>query len=153
MTADPHVPQEATDGRAIEAVLWSAVTRLRARGWRISLWEIQRAQDVIVYLVARLGRLPTDDELHRHLRPVLCGRENELAPFSEIFRGSTAAESTTEVKAPRRGRGRRAWSLGLAGLAALAVCAFGVWLLPVRSHLPHDGGGGLRRLLLLWTTW
>jgi len=96
--------EEASRGETVEATLWSTVTRLRARGWHISLWEIQRAQDVIAYLFTRLGRPPTDDELYRHLRPILCGRESELAPFSEVFRGSTSAAPTLDAAAGNRRR-------------------------------------------------
>jgi len=53
MAPEPHPVEEATRGETVEAMLWSTVTRLRARGWHISLWEIQRAQDVI-RLAARM---------------------------------------------------------------------------------------------------
>ena len=88
MAPEAGPAEEVTRGQAVEATLWNTVARLRARGWHISLREIQRAQDVIAYLFARLERAPTDDELHRHLRPILCGRESKLAPFSEAFQGS-----------------------------------------------------------------
>ncbi|GIF20385.1 hypothetical protein BJ973_001710 [Actinoplanes tereljensis] len=78
----------AAGGEAAEAILWGIVARLRAQGRPVSLREIQRAQDVIAYLVTRLGRPPTDDELRRHLQPLFCGRDRDLTPFAEVFRDS-----------------------------------------------------------------
>jgi hypothetical protein len=156
VTPLPHPVEEATRGRTVEATLWSTVTRLRARGWHISLWEIQRAQDVIAYLFARLERPPTDDELQRHLRPILCGRESELEPFSEIFQGSTSTESPVDVAtASRRRWGRwRGLLLGLVGSAVFVAIIGAVVHLSGGTARPQadqpEGGVGLLALLMTW---
>ena len=153
MAPEPHPVEEASRGETVEATLWSTVTRLRARGWHISLWEIQRAQDVIAYLFTRLGRPPTDDELYRHLRPILCGRESELAPFSEVFRGSTSAAPTLDAAAGNRRRRRGGRLLGLAVAAVLAAVVGIVILLHGGAASANSGnrtGSGLALSTLVW---
>ena len=97
--------------------------------------EIQRAQDVIAYLFARLERPPTDDELYRHLRPILCGRESELAPFAEVFQGSASGAPSAETTVGYRRRLRRHWLVGLAAAAVLAVLV-GVAILLSSEAIP-----------------
>ncbi|TWF93842.1 hypothetical protein [Saccharopolyspora dendranthemae] len=116
--------QETSRGLEIETLLWGVVARLRAHGWRISLREIGRAQDVTALLVARLGRPPTDDELLRHLRPIFCGEDSELAVFDDAFRQS-AATGARPIPAAAPGRRRRwSWSVPFAGVL-LVVFAVG----------------------------
>jgi hypothetical protein len=127
-------------GEAVEATLWGVVGRLRARGWPISLWEIQRAQDVIAYLFATLGRAPTGDELRRHLQPIFCARDRELATFAEVFHDSVpAAESAASDRTPKAAAvWRRRFPLLL--IAGAVVVALGIALRSASN--PPDPGPG-----------
>ena len=71
--ADPA--EEVTRGQAVEATLWNTVARLRARGWHISLSGDPACAGRHRLPLRSSGAATTDDELHRHLRPILCGRE------------------------------------------------------------------------------
>ena len=155
MTPEPHPAEEVSRGQTVEATLWRTIARLRARGWHISLWEVQRAQDVIAYLFVRLERPPTDDELHRHLRPVLCARESELGPFSEVFQEGAAAPPPPDAAARSRRRRGRGWLLGLAVAVVLAVAGFVIFLPDSAgpSDVHSSRGTALVRVFSLWTTW
>ncbi|GIM89139.1 hypothetical protein [Paractinoplanes toevensis] len=134
-------------GSAAAATLWGVVARLRARGWHISLREIQRAQDVTAYLVARLGRPPTDDELRRHLQPIFCGRDRDLATFAEVFRDSLPAPAAGAASAAARRSWWRRIPPPLAGVAILLAVVLLVavagwfWNLVLAPTVPTGGGG------------
>jgi hypothetical protein len=129
------VDPDPTRGAEVEAILWEVVTRLRARGWHISLWEIQRSQDVIAYLVARFRRAPTDDELRRHLRPVLCARDSELAPFDEIFQDAAPATQRLPDPAASGRRTRRVPVRAIGIVAGLVL----VLALPLVTATTSEG--------------
>ena len=128
MEPEPHPRQEGTRGQEVEATLWNIVGRLRARGWRFSLWEIQRAQDVIAYLFARLRRSPTDEELLRHLRPIFCARDSELAAFEDAFRQSAAPTAPADPTEAQKQRRHLPWRRAIAGMAVVACIAVVVLL-------------------------
>ncbi|GIJ57498.1 hypothetical protein [Virgisporangium aurantiacum] len=134
------VPPDPDRGTAVEATLWSVVGRLRARGWHISLWEIQRAQDVVAYLFATLGRPPSDDELRRYLRPVFCARDGELEVFAEVFRDSAPAAAPGSDDDSRPAVPPWRHSLPILLLSAFFVIAFAVVLLRLNLGTGSSGG-------------
>ena len=96
----------------------AVVARLRARGWHISLWEIQRAQDVIAYLLRAAGA-PAD---RRRAATGIFARSS-AAGRASWRRSPKCSGRALRARRPRTRRSgtarrlRRHWLVGLAGSA------------------------------------